>query len=223
MTHPGDLLHAYLDNELDAPRALEIHQHLAECEACRAELAAADHVRSAVKRTGRAEPSPALMRRLRRPRWRRAAPVLVAAAVAVALFVVVPREDRAAELASAHAASLMAEHTVDVASSDRHTVKPWFQGKVPYSLPVADFAEQGFSLEGGRLQAVGGRTYAVLVYRHGAHVISAFAWPEAVGPVRDVSRGFHLLAAEAGGVHFVLVSDASGEVLSELATLMRSP
>jgi anti-sigma factor RsiW len=221
MTHPGDLLHAYLDNELDSGRALEIHQHLTTCDACRCELVSAQRVREAVKRFGRAEPSDALLRRLR-PKKNRAPLVLLtasAAAVLVLISALVLRSPRP-DFAQAHAAALMAAHTIDVVSSDRHTVKPWFQGKVPYSLPVQDFADQGFTLEGARLQAVGGRTYAVLVYRHQAHVIDAFAWPEDLPAPVSPMLGYHLVAAATQGTHFVLVSDASHETLASLAALI---
>jgi anti-sigma factor RsiW len=226
--HPGDLLHAYLDNELEAPRALDIHAHLAGCAACTAELATAQAVRRAVKGAGRDEPSAALLRRLRPRRSR--APLFVGAAALAALALIVAFAPRPGarrfsnELALAHANALMANHLVDVASSDRHTVKPWFQGKVPYSLPVVDYAAQGFTLEGGRLQGVGNQTVAVLVYRYQAHLIDAFAWPaEPADLVTDPQQGYHLVATQAQGTHFVLVSDASTEVLQRLAALISAP
>jgi anti-sigma factor RsiW len=226
MTHPGNLLHAYLDNELDAPRALSIHEHLEGCGACRAELTAAQAVREAVKRHAADEPSAALIRSLRptKPRARLYALVATtAAAVLLAFAATLPRNDLPEQLASAHARALMSARLVDVPSSDRHTVKPWFQGKVPYSLPVEDFSPQGFTLEGGRLDSIGGQTVAVLVYRYNAHVIDAFAWPQSPGRAPGVQAGYHLVAVETEGTHFILVSDASAEVLRRLASLISAP
>jgi anti-sigma factor RsiW len=223
MTHPGDLLHAYLDNELDAPRALSLHEHLAACESCRAELTAAQAVREAVKRHAADEPSAALIRSLRPKKPRARLYALVATAVAAVLLAYAAtslNNDLPAQLASAHARALMSARLVDVPSSDRHTVKPWFQGKVPYSLPVEDFAAQGFTLEGGRLDSIEGQTVAVLVYRYNAHIIDAFAWPQGPGRTGSVQAGYHLVAVESEGTHFVLVSDASQEVLGRLAALI---
>src|SRR5262249_28226115 len=116
-----------------------------------------------------------------RPAFWAAGGALVAAAAALFLFVVVrPGAERrlADELIDAHTRSLQVEHKVDVVSSDQHTVKPWFNGKVSFGVPVADFAAAGFPLVGGRLDYANGRDVAALVYSRRKHTINVFVWPE---------------------------------------------
>ena len=243
--HLGDVLHAYLDNELSVERALEARSHLASCPRCRQELEQVRALRAVLQRTLKpSEPSAAFLRKLRnsvrvadpgrrRTRIARAAWVtgpLAAAAMVVLFtlpFVRPPPQDLTGEVVAAHLRSLQVGHLMDVASSDRHTVKPWFQGKVPFSLPVRDFREQGFALEGARLDFLDGHTVAALVYRAGQHAINAFIWP--AGGARDVApqwesrSGLHALHWVTDGMTFWLVSDVGDQELERLASLLREP
>jgi anti-sigma factor RsiW len=244
-SHLGESIHAYVDNELSVERSLEARSHLAACPRCRKDLEEIRALRDVLQRTLKpAEPSGVFLRQLQhsvrradRARWRtrvaRAAWVSgpLAAAALVVLFAVPslrpPPEDVTGEVVTAHLRSLQAGHLTDVPSSDRHTVKPWFQGKVPYSLTVRDFREQGFALEGGRLDYVNGQPVAALVYRSRQHVINAFIWPAPAahdGAQRSESRtGIHVLHWEADGMATWLVSDIGDGELERLATLLREP
>lgn len=143
---------------------------------------------------------------------------LVALVWSASLFLARPsgQELLARELISSHVRSLQVDHLSDVASTDKHTVKPWFQGKLDFSPAVVDLAAQEFPLEGGRLDYVGGRTVAVLVYRHRKHPINLYIWPgtdaDATPQVQD-RQGFHLVRWTAGGMNYWAVSDlAMGEL-----------
>ena len=154
----------------------------------------------------------------------------LAAALVVALLPLGPgaAPDAGDALASAHARALMTSHVIDVASSDRHTVRPWFTGRIDYAPPVVDFAEQGFALAGGRLDELGGRTVAVLVYRHGPHTIDLYVWPAERGTRgatgaddASVRRGYTLLQWEAASMRWAAVSDADATELRRLEALVR--
>lgn len=230
------LLGAHLDHELDVRSSLELEAHLRECAACRAELADLETLQeSARANLTRFSPSAALEAKLRdavrparaprRQAWWAAGGALVAAAAALFLFFVVrPGADRrlAGELIDAHARSLQVEHKVDVVSSDQHTVKPWFNGKLPFGVPVADFAESGFPLLGGRLDYVNGREVAALVYTRRKHVINVFVWPEPkeAAPAEENDRGYSVLHYAHGGLAWWLVTDASPADLRDLQKLI---
>jgi anti-sigma factor RsiW len=233
--HPTVLLHAYLDNELEASRALDLHTHLEGCAECRDSLALALATQRAVRRLPREEPSAALLEKLKAPKTTHREPRRVrvmafaglAALLIITLWAAVDRSNADLErtLASAHARALVGAHLIDVASSDRHTVKPFFQGKVPFSLPVADFAEAGFTLEGGRIDAIGSTPAAVLVYRYQSHAIDVFVWPDESrrAPESSATRyGYHVNQFQLADLHVALVSDASDEVLQHLAGLIRA-
>ena len=154
-----------------------------------------------------------------------AAGVLITSISAHLFFL--PSQDALAEdLVASHVRSLMADHLSDVASSDQHTVKPWFSGKLDYAPPVQDFANQGFALAGGRIDYVDHRAVAALVYRHKEHVINAFVWPgaQANSSVRRHSRrGFNIIEWNADGMRYWVVSDVSQADLEAFASLARAP
>jgi anti-sigma factor RsiW len=129
------------------------------------------------------------------------------------------------DLVTAHVRSLMtAGHLNDVASSDQHTVKPWFSGKLDFAPPVYDLANAGFALAGGRLDYVNARAVAVLTYRYRQHVVNLFIWPEAgeVSP-RSMSRqGYSLVQWTHGGMRYTAVSDAAPAQLVNLADALRA-
>nr|WP_186405983.1 anti-sigma factor [Candidatus Accumulibacter aalborgensis] len=128
----------------------------------------------------------------------------------------------AAELVNSHVRALMVSHLTDVASSNRHTVKPWFQGKLDFSPAVQDLAEQGFILVGGRLDYVSGRPVAALVYRRHDHLINVFIWPGSgnEGQQASTRQGFNLLHWHVDGMQYWAVSDAHAEDLAALGKLL---
>ena len=127
-------------------------------------------------------------------------------------------------MTASHARSLLADHLFDVASTDRHTVKPWFQGRADFSPPVLDMKEHGFPLAGGRLDYLDGRTAAALVYRRRQHVINLFVWPAADGRASGVTtlarRGYNLAHWTESGLNFWAVSDLNAAELRDFARLV---
>ncbi|MBS1788631.1 MAG: anti-sigma factor [Acidobacteria bacterium] len=247
-----ELIHAYLDGEIDLVRSLEIERHLPDCQVCASVVQNLQTLRSAITRDSlyhRAPPDlrqrvQAVVRQSNRaeskPRFaslwfasgRWLGVGISAAAVAVLLLALIPAwlrssadEPIAKEAISAHVRSLMADHLTDVASSDRHTVKPWFNGRLDFSPPVTDLTERGFPLIGGRLDYLDNRPVAALVYRRQQHFINLFIWPSAqpsskaaVNPVTQ--QGFHLFRWTAIEMHFLAVSDLNERELKEFVGLI---
>jgi anti-sigma factor RsiW len=221
------LLHALADGELDAKSALEVESHVASCAACAAELAAIRNVKVALAETPLAYAAPpSLIARFEAelaaaeappPRPRRAGSegwvlggMIGALAASLALFALVPSgASLESQLVDAQTRSLQAQHLLDVPTSDRHTVKPWFNGKVDFAPPVADLAPRGYQLIGGRLDHLDGRDVAAIVYRRRAHVINLFVWKGAgpATPTLERREGYALVHWGAAGLTFWAVSD----------------
>ena len=235
------VLHGYMDGELDAARAADFERHLISCADCVAVLEANESVRSSLQRAALYERAPTALRQkvraqlggtraavlpIKKPapwRWLAiAAAVLLAASVAWRLLPGL-RSDNETTLASAivdaHLRSLQPGHLEDVQSTDQHTVKPWFDGKLDFAPPVQDFVSQGFPLQGGRLDVVRGRTVAVLVYARRKHLINVFVWPTTEAdsePISGAQLGYHWIDWRKGGMELCAVSDVSRDDLGEL-------
>ena len=229
------LVQADHDGELDAAEAARVAAHLQTCPACTAQAAALRRLSAQL----RAELRPVVLPlRLQATAARLAAPPRLAPwrmmqrqapgfAVGLALaaclaLVVVPRRpaDLADEAVTAHIRALQPGHLIDVISTDKHTVKPWFNGRLDYSPPVQDFTGVGFPLRGGRLDYFAGRPVAVLIYGRAKHVIDVTVWPGAAAPARDgTTNGYNYLSWSRDGMVFWAVSDLNKTELREFAAL----
>lgn len=130
------------------------------------------------------------------------------------------------QVVTSHVRSLMVAHLTDVASSDQHTVKPWFTGKLDYAPPVTDAAAQGFALVGGRLDYLQNRPVAALVYRHHEHTINVFVLPsgqkDTLSTRFDAEQGFQLAHWSRGGMHYWAVSDLGRDELARFAAILQA-
>ena len=230
------LLEAYVDGELDLVRSLDTEAHARECAVCAAALDRLQALRCAIAAHAPYYAAPAALRKkvamslAPQSRWTFRWPVLAAAClVGLTLIFVAPSLFHQApggverEVVAAHVRSMLAEHLVDVPSSDRHTVKPWFAGKLDFAPDVPDLSAQGFTLAGGRLDYVDGRTVAALIYRRRQHTINVFTWPAAgadESPRAGSARGFHLVHWVRHGMAWWAVSDLAAEELAELPGLL---
>ena len=249
-----DFVDAYLDNELDAGSAIRFQAHLDECMACQEILGSRDRVQSSLRRRRmRFEPPPRTATR-RGPLAETgsrtgsgesdcleelgycaicssAATVSLVFVAGLAWFTIATLIREAAqgplvaEITASHVRSLLADHLLDVSSSDQHTAKPWFAGKTEYSPPVKDLAGQGFRLAGGRLDYVNNRHVAVLVYEHNKQVINLFICPASSklpsGESTLTQDGYHLVRWTANGMTFWAVSDAATDVLRNFRDTIR--
>jgi anti-sigma factor (TIGR02949 family) len=148
-----------------------------------------------------------------------------ALAAGLAMFLLVPRfaNPLTDELVNAHVRSLMPAHLIDVVSTDRHTVKPWFAGHADVSPVVADFEQQGYRLVGGRVDYLDHQRSAVVVYQHGAHVINVFSWAAngRILPGNATRSGYHLVFWKSGDLAYCAISDTASEELDGLVRLLR--
>ena len=232
------LLASYSDGELDPIKSAAIEKHLlgcAECATRRDELSSlrvriraevpyyaappALHTR-VLAAAGRARPSAPARERWR---WLSSGALAGCAATVLAWFLGTAildwraGSDLATAVVSAHARATLANRLIDVASSDRHTVKPWLSARLDYSPPVQDLAAEGFALTGGRLDYLDGRPVATLVYRYREHVIDVFVRPASAALTPSslsTIRGFNVVHATGSGMDWWAVSDVSPDVLS---------
>lgn len=232
------LVHAYVDGELDPANAIGVEQRMASEPSLAAERARVEALRRVLReRLPQEAAPPALVARVRRtvgltraptrPTW-----LAMAASVLIAIFassggtwyVLQPGADGIPEAVIAgHVRALMAPQPADVASSDRHTVKPWFSGRIPQAPRVIDLAQDGFPLVGGRVDVVGRTPVASLVYRRRQHVISLTAIPDASAALQrsHAMRGYNLIAWTVDGTTYWAVSDLNPGELETFARLFR--
>jgi anti-sigma factor RsiW len=233
------LLHALIDGELDAGHAREVEEHIAGCASCAAELAASREMSKAVADADLRYTAPSTLRRrieaslpqTAAPPSRRA--VLrgfafgsaVSAIAATGLVAIVLRQDdeqrMLSDVVSAHLRSLQAGHLTDVISTDQHTVKPWFNGKIDVAPPVIDLTALGFTLVGGRLDYVDARPIGAVVYRRRQHVINLFVAQTTSMEHRAARtenfQGFNIRYWSDRGLNFWAVSDLGADELAEFS------
>jgi anti-sigma factor RsiW len=239
------LLDAHLDEELEAVERGALDSHLENCSACARDLESLKNVRHAIRGTMPYYQAPAQLRdqvrfalrgaayvdnRARRNVWRPWGAMAAAIGVCALLsapFVVNSRNQSrlvAEELLSAHERALVGR-SVDVVSSDQHTVKPWFNGKLPFSPPVTDLRAEGFPLEGGRVDYAGEHPVAALVYTRRLHRIDVFIWPaegEKAPPERFAWNGFTEISWSRDNFLFTAVSDLNSAELTAFTRLLRN-
>ncbi|HEV2188381.1 MAG TPA: zf-HC2 domain-containing protein [Stellaceae bacterium] len=239
------LVQAELDGELDAAQAAALEAHRAGCAICQAaqiellrtrELlrgevyeSTPEEVRARVMaRLRQAEPRPVATPTRRRWVWPSVGGFGLGAACAAALafLLVLPqRDDLASQLVAGHIRALQPGHLEDVVSTDQHTVKPWFDGRLDFAPPVRDFATDGFPLKGGRLDYLDGRPVAALVYQRDKHIIDVFIWPQSGAPVHLASntalQGYNVVHWAAEGMNFWAVSDVERVQLDDFVALWR--
>jgi anti-sigma factor RsiW len=238
------LLNARVDDEIDAVDRAELDSHVETCAACRAELEELKSVGYAIRGEMPYYKAPLDLRNRirdglrgaeylerdgRRTGWRvwgAVAATVTFCALVSAPFLVNARNQGqlvAEELLSAHQRALIGR-SVDVVSSDQHTVKPWFNGKLPFSPPVTDLRAAGFPLEGGRVDYAGERPVAALVYSRRLHRIDVFVWPssgEKAPPAHFERNGYNEISWEKDSFRFAAVSDLNDLELTQFADLLR--
>jgi len=241
-------VHGYFDGELDAVRSAEFERHLESCLQCQAELKDIESLRALLHESNLYEhASPQFRERIRKQlvqaagaegvggvssrSWFLVPAFGVLGAVTAVLTIVLllsPSPTHSAritgELIDAHVRSLQPGHLTDVQSTDQHTVKPWFDGKLDFIPTVSDYSEQGFPLVGGRLDVVDGHAVAVLVYSRRKHFVDLFTWParesERLSNNSGSRQGYNWMTWRSGDMQFCLVSDASPTDLRDLKDLM---
>lgn len=232
------LVHAYLDGELDPANSLALEKRIESDPVLAAEVERIAALKHAIRDKLRNEDAPAALRQRieqsvgieharSRPGWRALAASIAITALVVGagtwtLLTPVPQDAVREAVIASHIRSLMAPQPVDVASSDQHTVKPWFNGRIPQAPRVVDLASQDFPLIGGRLDVVGREPVPTLVYKRRKHLISVLAIPDAAAvtesAVANVADGYNIVRWRNDGVTYFAISDLDA---SELDTFVR--
>jgi anti-sigma factor RsiW len=230
------MMHGLVDDELDPAHALQLEQHLSGCPRCRDEFQRARTLKRTISQEGVSWRMPEHIRfQILDAVGAHSGPVAPAArqgwldwtmrwsfvpsmaALAASLFLVltVPQEGRSLreELVASHVRSLLVDHLTDVPSSDRHTVKPWFNGKIDFSPPVVDLASDGFPLLGGRVDYISGKVVAALVYRRNGHIINLFISTGTSPEITKTQEGFTVTQWSGGGLRYAAVSDIDAKEL----------
>jgi len=230
-------IHPYVDGELDVTNAREVELHLRACEECRGLEQNIRALSDTLTRSVPAYRAPTGLRKSVRAALRREArpaglgpwmPFAIGAACALLLLVVAISQTTrglhnmiADEVVANHVRSLLAAHLVDVASSNQHTVKPWFDGKLDFAPEVRDLATNGFPLVGGRLDYLDGKTVAALVYERNKHPINLFIVPASTTRPNEPSaltrRGYNLIHWTNSEMDYWAVSDLNAEELHQFA------
>ncbi len=236
------LTQAEFDGELDAAHALEVAHHRASCAICQAVYEDLARVRTALAAEGLYQRTPARLRdaiagkvALQRGGTRAGAgawlrlPALnfgLGAAAAAMIAILIGWSGNSVlvdQLVDDHVRALQPGHLSDVISEDRHTVKPWFDGRIDFAPPVKDLADRQFPLRGGRLDYLGGHTVAALVYEHGKHPINLFVWPASSDapspPTLTLRKGYSIVHWTEGGMTYWAVSDLESSQLLDFARL----
>jgi anti-sigma factor (TIGR02949 family) len=228
------LIHALIDGELDAGHARDVEAHVATCTGCAEKLDAFRAMRATIARVNLKEKAPASLRNRIEAALPTAKtnvitprqflrPTRRSGALAASLMLTVVRNDQehtvTGEVVSAHIRSLQAGHLMDVETSDQHTVKPWFDGKVDVAPPVIDLTAQGFTLLGGRLDYIDGEPVASVVYKRRKHIINLFV-AQRLGTehptlIASTVQGYNVRNWSDKGLDFWAVSDLDGEELGE--------
>jgi anti-sigma factor RsiW len=238
-------LDTYLDGELPASEMKSIDIHVRGCSSCAADVLTRVQMKRAVQSAGkRYQPSPEFRQRIQqqiasRPRlwasraWMTASAVLAILLIAGLLNSYIGRErlqqeQAFSELADLHVAALASPNPVDVASSDRHTVKPWFQGKIPFTFNLPELQNTEFTLVGGRISYLEQAPGAELIFQVRKHYISVFIFQEQTTPALRSGSGvrkhvsFNYQTWTEGGLRYIAISDITGEDISKLAQLLKA-
>jgi len=227
------LLGGLIDGELDAANTAMVEAHVARCEGCREELDRLQAVRNLMRADGARHSAPqSLVARIesmpeialktandnRMPRWLGPA-VGGALAASLAMVTFITPSTTAAlddEIVSSHVRSLQPGHLTDVQTTNQHIVKPWFNGRIDFSPPVPELADQGFPLAGGRLDSINGKTVAAIVYHRRLHTVNLFVWPAKEAADRSfVKDGFAVSEWSRNGLRFAAVSDIPAAELQQ--------
>jgi anti-sigma factor RsiW len=232
-----DTLQTYIDNELEPQECTPVAAHLRECATCSRELANVVRLKRATQQAGRRFTAPAALQRkimqqvsVAKPQrwWTRIMVAMPAAAllVLIAASLLLMSRDRATsegrELADLHVATLASANPVDVISTDKHTVKPWFAGKLPFTFNIPDLQGSQYELIGGRMAYIGQSPAAQLVFKYQQHRVSIFIVQEgAAGSGVRGPTNFTVLDWRTGGLAYFLVTDASPDTMTDLVQRMK--